>query len=85
MNQAACRSDNPTPENVRERAELFFPGRTRGPGSEKKMRRAAIAAKAICETCPVAKACEDYRSKLAINYGIWAGVAETEREHGGAA
>lgn len=85
MNQAACRSDPPTPNNVRERAELFFPGSRRGPQSETDLRRQTILAKQICRTCKVTGECELYRSKLDINYGTWGGISETERPHGGSA
>lgn len=82
---AACRSEQPTIDNIRERAELFFPGRTPGVGSERAMRRNAAAGKTICQSCIVTGECEDYRVKLGINYGTWGGRSETEREHGGRA
>lgn len=85
MSNAACRADNPTPENIRHRADLFFPGRTSGRGSENAMRRDTVVAKQICQTCTVTTKCEEYRQRLDINYGVWGGISETERPHGGAA
>jgi hypothetical protein len=85
MVNAACRSANPTTQNIRDRAELFFPGRSPGPGSETKMRRASAAGKTICQSCTVTKECENYRNSLDIPFGTWGGIAQNEREHGGRA
>ncbi len=49
--------------------DLFHPG----PGET------TAAAKAICATCPVTAACEDYADRYSIRYGVWGGKAPDER------
>jgi hypothetical protein len=85
MNQAACRSDNPTPENIRARAELFFPQRISGPTSGRDMRRRAAEAMTICKSCPVTFECENYRATLDIPFGVWGGITEADRAGRGVA
>jgi hypothetical protein len=85
MLKANCRSDIPTSDNIRARAELFFPGTDGERLSEQARRRSKVKAKAICHHCPVQRPCEQYRAAMDINFGVWAGVAEDERPHGGRA
>lgn len=39
----------------------------------------AVAAKAMCATCPVQQTCLDYALAEGIGHGIWGGMNETDR------
>lgn len=56
--------------------DLFFhPEGERGSAR----RRRAEAAKAICATCPVIKACREQSLTVREPYGVWGGLSEDER------
>ena len=56
---------------AKEIDELFFPAA--------RDRAAIDAAKAICGSCPVKKACFDYALDNEIRHGMWGGLTEDER------
>ena len=56
---------------AKEIDELFFPAA--------RDRAAIDAAKAICGSCPVKKACFDYALDNEIRQGMWGGLTEDER------
>lgn len=59
-------------------AAVFFPPSH----SERKDERLSRerAAKQICKTCPVRKACLDYAVRIREPHGIWGGLNELERK-----
>lgn len=63
--RAACRTHDP---------ELFFPVGTLGPAIEQ-----TAEAKRVCEPCPVKAACLESALSTGQDYGVWAGMSETER------
>jgi WhiB family transcriptional regulator, redox-sensing transcriptional regulator len=66
--QGLCR-DLPT--------EMFFhPEGERGP----RRRNREMAAKAVCNTCPVLARCRAHALAVREPYGIWGGLSEEERE-----
>ncbi|MFK5633965.1 MULTISPECIES: WhiB family transcriptional regulator [unclassified Ornithinimicrobium] len=63
-----CRDVNP---------EVFFhPEGERGPARRSRDRRAV----AVCEQCPVVRACRDHALRVGEPYGVWGGLTEAERE-----
>ena len=62
---ASCRSCSP---------DLFFPAGTTGAA-----RHEIVAAKVVCETCPVQSQCLRFALKTGQAYGIWGGTTEDER------
>jgi WhiB family redox-sensing transcriptional regulator len=66
--QAACRDLDST--------MFFHPDNERGSRRQLREERA----KAICARCPVRAACLDHSLRVGEPYGIWGGVAETERQ-----
>lgn len=64
MTRALCRIDG-TPEQIRDRADQFFPHPT-DRGARRK-------AQAICDNCPVKPQCDDHATKLDIPFGVWGG------------
>jgi WhiB family redox-sensing transcriptional regulator len=65
---AACRPSD---------ADLFFP--EPGSLSRKEWRRRELAAKAVCETCPVRAACLDEALLAPEEFGVWGGMTADER------
>jgi WhiB family redox-sensing transcriptional regulator len=63
--QAACRHSD---------ASLFFPAGSTGAAVDQIQ-----AAKAICESCPVAEACLRFAMETNQEAGIWGGTDEDER------
>lgn len=49
--------------------DAFFPG----------VGDRAVAAKALCATCPVQQTCLDYALTNGIGHGVWGGLNETDR------
>jgi WhiB family redox-sensing transcriptional regulator len=67
--KAACRGPH---------AAVFFPPSSFERKDEKEERE--IRAKAICDQCPVQKACLDYSLRIREPHGIWGGLNEVERK-----
>jgi len=63
--QAACKSCSP---------DLFFPAGTTGAAVDE-----ILAAKAVCEQCPVQSQCLRFAFATNQAYGIWGGTTEDER------
>ena len=64
----ACRETDP---------ETFFsPDAERGP----RRRRREAAAKALCDVCPVRRACLEHALSVREPYGVWGGLNINERE-----
>lgn len=59
----------------RDTADLFFPD---GETSQTALTQISQA-KAICGTCPVKGACQDWALNNRIEYGVWGGLSEAER------
>lgn len=68
MVKARCRSDVPTVDNIRARADQFFPEAT---GTAARIAKDKAAR--ICRSCPVLFECREYARELNIPYGVWAG------------
>jgi WhiB family redox-sensing transcriptional regulator len=64
----ACRQQDP--------ALFFHPEGERGP---RRANREA-AAKAVCGTCPVLRACREHALAVREPYGVWGGLSEHDRE-----
>ncbi|MDL5160175.1 WhiB family transcriptional regulator [Actinomycetospora sp. Odt1-22] len=65
--QAACRDME---------LEIFFhPDGERDPSRSQRVARA----RAICDACPVEKACRDWAHMVEEQYGTWGGESEDER------
>ena len=57
--------------------EMFFhPEGERGP----RRRNREMAAKSVCNTCPVLAQCRAHALAVREPYGIWGGLSEEERE-----
>ena len=57
--------------------EMFFhPEGERGP----RRRNREMAAKAVCNTCPVLAQCRAHALAVREPYGIWGGLSEDDRE-----
>jgi WhiB family redox-sensing transcriptional regulator len=67
--KAACRGPQ---------AEVFFPPAHVERKDERLDRERA--AKGICGTCPVRRACLDYALRIREPHGIWGGLNEVERK-----
>jgi len=67
--KAACRGPQ---------AEVFFPP-ARVERKDERVDRER-AAKGICATCPVRRACLDYAIRIREPHGIWGGLNEVERK-----
>lgn len=80
--RAACRIDdpNPTPQQIREHADKFFPVSGRSHRDKRRYEKQLEEAKRICATCPVTRECEEYRATLADENGIWGGRGEEDRD-----
>ena len=65
MERAACLAAEP---------DLFFPVSAVGPAVAQ-----VVAAKAVCQGCPVRAECLNYAVQTAQQHGIWGGVTEEER------
>lgn len=48
--------------------------------SRRDRRRREIAAKAVCISCPVRKACLKHALAVRESHGVWGGLSETERQ-----
>jgi len=55
---------------------FFHPAGERG----STRRRRDLAAKAICATCPVIKACREQSLRVREPFGVWGGLSQAERE-----
>lgn len=61
--------------------QIFFPLATgRSHEARSVYQRRVTEARAICHTCPVLAACEQYRRAIDDQNGVWGGVGELERE-----
>ena len=58
-----------------EDLEMFFPS-----GSSMQYVAQVIAAKAVCDKCPVKVECRDAAFQFDNEYGVWAGLSEEERK-----
>jgi len=66
--QGACRAED---------GDLFFhPEGERGPSRSGR----EVAAKAVCARCPVMAQCRAHALATREPYGVWGGLAESERE-----
>ena len=65
MDRGACQAAEP---------ELFFPVSAAGPAVAQ-----VVAAKAVCQGCPVRAECLRYAVRTAQDHGIWGGTTEEER------
>lgn len=64
----SCRRENP---------EVFFhPYGERGPARRSR----DTAAKAVCLSCPVLKACREHALAVREPFGVWGAMTELERE-----
>jgi WhiB family redox-sensing transcriptional regulator len=54
---------------------FFHPEGERGPAR----RNRDLAAKAVCERCPVLRECRQHALKVREPYGVWGGLTEDER------
>jgi len=63
--RAACSGEDP---------ELFFPIGSSGPALKQ-----TELAKAICRHCPVSEQCRKWSLEAGVEFGIWGGVDEDER------
>lgn len=64
--RAACRDED---------SDLHFPVGTTGPAL-----RQIAEAKTVCARCPVAEACLVWAMDNRVEFGVWGGQSETERE-----
>ncbi|MEZ5151941.1 WhiB family transcriptional regulator [Rhodococcus zopfii] len=48
--------------------------------SRRDRRRREIAAKTVCISCPVRKACLKHALAVRESHGVWGGLSETERQ-----
>ena len=68
INHATCRTEGHDPE-------LFFPVGSSGPALLQ-----IEQAKTVCARCPVASDCLKYALNEGIEFGVWGGMSEEERE-----
>ena len=54
---------------------FFHPEGERGPAR----RNRDMAAKAVCERCPVIRECRSHALKVREPYGVWGGLTEDQR------
>lgn len=68
MKDGACRQNDP---------ELFH-----HPSAERGISRSRreMAAKAICNVCPVIEECREYAIEHNESYGTWGGLSESDRK-----
>ncbi|MGC1208383.1 MAG: WhiB family transcriptional regulator, partial [Ornithinimicrobium sp.] len=55
--------------------DLFFAESERGPTRTALI----VAAKAVCEACPVMRVCREHGLRAQEPFGIWGGLTEAER------
>ncbi|PZS34648.1 MAG: hypothetical protein DLM59_04325 [Pseudonocardiales bacterium] len=57
-------------------SDLFFhPENERGQARERR----EVAAKAVCDRCPVLERCREHAFSVGEAYGVWGGTTESER------
>ncbi len=77
MKDAHCKNNNIDPAT-------FFPVFRKGPDGRNQRKRAIEEARKHCwGPCTVTQQCLAYAIAMDCRYGIWGGLAEEDRPHGG--
>jgi Transcription factor WhiB len=59
---------------------IFFPVNGRSHAVKRDYQARVSRAKNVCRVCPVITECEQYRATLGIEYGVWGGHDELDRD-----